>query len=235
MIGATDRQEQSVPVKREMETPKKRIVSVNLGEPRRVMAGNVPVMTAIFKSPVAGRVAVRRHNLAGDRQADLTVHGGPNKAVYLYPSEHYDYWAHELPDKELPFGIFGENLTTTGLLEETTRIGDRFRFGSAVLEVTQPRMPCYKLAIRFERADIIKRFWRSSRSGIYFSVIEEGDVAAGDPIELIGTGPEDVTVADIVRLYSGEENDAEKLRRALIAPLRDGWKEALEARRRDLL
>jgi MOSC domain-containing protein YiiM len=212
----------------------KRVVSVNVGEPRQVMAGNFSVITAIFKSPVEGRVAIRGHNLAGDRQADLTVHGGAKKAVYLYPSEHYAYWAAELPGKELSPGVFGENLTTAGLMEETTRIGDRFRVGSAVLEVTQPRMPCYKLGIRFERADMVKRFWQSGRSGIYFSVVEEGDVAAGDAIEWLSAGPEDITVTDVVRLFKGEENDAGKLRRALNAPLYGGWKEALQERRRDL-
>ena len=214
---------------------KQQVLSVNVGEPRRVMVGNIPVITAIFKSPVSGRVAIRGHNLTGDRQADLTVHGGPHKAVYLYPSEHYAYWADELPGKELPFGIFGENLTTTGLTEEATRIGDRFRIGSAVLEVTQPRMPCYKLGIRFERTDMVKRFWQSGRSGIYFAVVKEGDVAAGDAIEQVRVGPENVTVADVVRLFNREENDAAKLRSALNAPLHGGWKEALEERRPDLM
>jgi MOSC domain-containing protein YiiM len=218
-----------------VETEEQRVISVNVGEPRRVMAGDIPVITSIFKSPVHGRVAIRGYNLAGDRQADPTVHGGPNKAIYLYPSEHYSYWAGELPGMELPPGIFGENLTTAGLTEETARIGDRFRVGSAVLEVTQPRMPCYKLGIRFDRADMVKRFWQSGRSGIYFSVVEQGDVAAGDPIEQVGAGPEDVTVADVVRLFKGEENDVEKLRRALNAPLRGGWKQELEERRRHLV
>lgn len=213
----------------------KQVISVNVGEPRRLIVGEIPVITAIFKSPVDGRVAIRRHNLSGDRQADLTVHGGPNKAVYLYSAEHYSYWAGELPGMELPFGMFGENLTAVGMTEEIVRIGDRFRVSSAVLEVTQPRMPCYKLGIRFGRADMVKRFWQSGRSGIYFSVVEEGDVASGDPIEQVGIGPENITIADVVRLFKGEENDAEKLSRALRAPLRGGWKQELKERRQDLV
>src|SRR5712692_6598330 len=160
----------------------KRIISVNVGMPREVRVHNTQVTTSIFKSPVEGRVAVRDNNLTGDQQADLTVHGGPYKAVYLYPAEHYGYWAEQLPGAELPFGMFGENLTTIGLLEESVHIGDRFRIGSAVLEVTQPRMPCYKLGIRFGRADMVKMFWTSGRSGIYFSVVDEGDIGAGDAI-----------------------------------------------------
>ena len=218
-----------------MGTTEKTVVSVNVGEPRRVMAGGLAVSTAIFKSPVQGRVAIRDYNLDGDRQADLTVHGGRYKAVYLYPSEHYSYWAAELPGRELSFGMFGENLTTVGVAEETTRIGDRFRIGSTILQVTQPRMPCYKLDIRFDRADMVKRFWQSGRSGIYFSVVQEGDLAAGDRIDQVASGPEDLTVADVVRLFNRKENDAVKLRSALRAPLQGGWKEALLERRGDLL
>jgi MOSC domain-containing protein YiiM len=209
----------------------KHIVSVNVGTPREVRAQNGTVITAIFKSPIEGRVALRRHNLAGDRQADLTVHGGPNKAVYQYPAEHYRYWAEQLPGAELSFGAFGENLTTSGLLEESVRIGDRFRIGSAVLQVTQPRMPCYKLGIRFGRADMVKRFWISGLSGIYFSVVEEGDLGAGDAIEQVSAGPEDITVADVVRLFRGDEKDPHKLHSALRSPLSGSWKEELDARR----
>jgi MOSC domain-containing protein YiiM len=138
-----------------------RVLSVNVGMPKQLPT----VLTSIFKSPVEGRVAVRRHNIDGDRQSDLTVHGGPNKAVYCYPAEHYDYWKEQLPDMDLPYGAFGENLTTEGLTEDAVSIGDRFQVGSAVLRVTQPRMPCFKLGIRFGRADMVKRFWRSGRSG----------------------------------------------------------------------
>src|SRR5580658_1015443 len=173
-----------------------RVLSVNVGTPKQVPLKHETVLTSIFKSPVEGRVAVRRHNIDGDRQSDLTVHGGPSKAVYCYPAEHYSYWRQELPDMELSYGIFGENLTTEGITEETVSIGDQFRVGSAVLQVTQPRMPCFKLGIRFGRPDMVKRFWQSGRSGIYFAVVEEGDVAAGDPIERISAGPEEISVAD---------------------------------------
>lgn len=206
------------------------VVSVNVATPRIVQVGDARVLTSIFKSPVEGRVAVRGNSLAGDRQADLTVHGGPYKAVYLYPSEHYRYWAGQLPGVDLPFGIFGENLTTAGIDENSVRIGDRFRIGSAVLEVTQPRMPCYKLGIRFGRTDMVKRFWLSRRPGIYFAVAEEGELAAGDPIEKISDGPEDVTIGDVVRLFLRDENQPDMLARALQAPLRGSWKKELYAR-----
>jgi len=208
----------------------KRVVSVNVGKPTQVQVGHATVLTSIFKSPVEGRVAVRGHNIDGDRQSDLTVHGGPNKAVYCYPAEHYRYWKEQLPDMDLPYGAFGENLTTEGITEDAVSIGDRFRVGSAVLQVTQPRMPCFKLGIRFGRADMVKRFWKSGRSGIYFAVVEEGGVAAGDLVERIAEGPEEISVADVVRLYRGDETNGELLQRALRAPLSGSWKEELRAR-----
>jgi MOSC domain-containing protein YiiM len=208
-----------------------RVLSVNVGVPKQVLLNHTPVLTSIFKSPVEGRVAVRRHNIDGDRQADLTVHGGPSKAVYCYPAEHYSYWHEQLPDMDLPYGVFGENLTTEGIFEESVSIGDRFRVGSAVLQVSQPRMPCFKLGIRFGLATMVKKFWQSGRSGIYFSVAEEGDVAAGDPIESIARGPEEISVADVVRLYRGDEKSTELLDRALRAPLSGSWKEELRERR----
>ena len=204
-----------------------RVLSVNTGMPRKLAISGATVLTSIFKSPVEGRVAVRRYNLAGDQQSDLTVHGGPYKAVYSYPREHYRYWSGQLPGMDLPHGVFGENLTTEGLTEDAAFIGDRFRVGTAVLQVTQPRMPCYKLGIRFGRADMVKRFWLSGRSGIYFSIVEEGDVAAGDGIEKLVEGEERVSVSDVVRLYRGEESSAELLERALRTPLSGGWKEGL--------
>jgi MOSC domain-containing protein YiiM len=205
-----------------------RVLSVNVGSPKEVQVRNITVLTSIFKSPVEGRVAVRRHNIAGDRQSDLTVHGGPYKAVYSYPREHYRFWNKQLPGMDLADGMFGENLTTEGLLENAVYIGDQFRVGSALLQVTQPRMPCYKLAIRFGRPDMVKRFWNSSRLGIYFSVIEEGDVVAGDSIETVTHDPESISVADVVRLYRGDERSRELRERALRAPLFGGWKKELQ-------
>ena len=179
-----------------------KLISVNVGLPRIVRSNGEPVSTGIFKEPVAGRVVLRSLNLDGDRQADLSVHGGPSKAVYVYPSEHYDYWKRELPEMELPWGMFGENFTTAGLFESELNIGDKFRVGSAVVMVTEPRMPCYKLGIRFNRSDIIKRFLASGRTGFYFAVLQEGEVGVGDPIELIEVSKHSVRVSDITLLYT---------------------------------
>jgi MOSC domain-containing protein YiiM len=192
-----------------------KIISVNVGRPRLVVSNKQSVSTGIYKTPVAGRVMLRTLNLDGDRQADLNVHGGPTKAVYAYPAEHYNYWRDELPGTDLPWGMFGENLTTEGLEESAVNIGDRFRIGSAEITVTEPRMPCYKLGIRFGRADIIRRFLASGRTGFYFSVQREGEVEAGDEVELITRDDNNVTVADITRLYARENDDAETLHRAI--------------------
>jgi MOSC domain-containing protein YiiM len=206
------------------------VVSVNVGTPVQVRVEGGDVLTSIFKRPVEGRVAVGKYNIAGDRQADLTVHGGPYKAVYCYPEEHYGYWREQLPDMELVPGMFGENLTTRGLAEDEVHIGDQFRVGSAVLQVTQPRMPCFKLGIRFGRPDIVKRFWNSQRPGIYFSVVVEGDVAAGDPVERVRTATDGISIADVVALYMGRKKNAELMERALRAPLFGGWKAGLRER-----
>jgi MOSC domain-containing protein YiiM len=175
--------------------PEARVISVNVGQPREVSYGDGKVLTGIFKEPVAGRVAVRKRNLAGDRQADLSVHGGPDKAIYCYPVEHYQSWRAELPDVPLTWGMFGENLTLEGLDEGLVHIGDQFRIGSAIVQVTQPRMPCYKLPLRFGRDDMVRRFWASGRSGFYLRVLEEGQVEAGDRVELRSAGAELITVA----------------------------------------
>ncbi len=206
------------------------VISVNAGTPKHVQVQGGTVLTSIFKSAVAGRVAVLRHNIEGDAQADLTVHGGPQKAVYCYSQEHYRYWSEQLPDMVLVAGMFGENLTTLGLNEEAVNIGDCFRVGSALLQVTQPRMPCFKLGIRFGRPDMVKRFWHSGRPGIYCSVVEEGRMAAGDPIERHSAVPDGISVADVVALYQGRKNTHELLERALRAPLFGGWKEGIRER-----
>jgi len=183
------------------------------------------VSTGIFKEPVDGRVKLRTLNLDGDRQADLSVHGGPLKAVYLYPSEHYEFWTQELPEMSLPWGMFGENLTTTGLFETEVHIGDKFRVGTAELMVTQPRMPCYKLGIRFGRTDIIRRFLVSERTGFYFSVLKEGDVGAGDEIELLERNASGVRVVDVTRLYSSERENIDLMQRAIATEaLPESWR-----------
>ncbi len=207
-----------------------RLLSINVGQPREVETPRGIVLTSIFKEPVEGRVAVRGNNLVGDTQADLRVHGGPNKAIYAYASEHYQYWTKTL-QRALKPGSFGENLTTEGLLESQVRIGDLFRIGTALLGVTQPRMPCAKLALRFSLPAMVKLFWKSNLSGIYFSVVEEGELGAGDEIELLETDPASVTIAEVLRVYKGEDDNKELLGRLLASPLRGSWKQdILESR-----
>jgi MOSC domain-containing protein YiiM len=189
------------------------------------MSHGEPVSTGIFKAPVSDRVMLRTLNLDGDRQADLSVHGGPSKAVYGYPSEHYEYWKKELPDMELPWGMFGENFTTDGLFESELNIGDKFRVGTAVVMITEPRMPCYKLGLKFGRSDIIKRFLASERTGFYFAVLQEGEVGAGDQIEVIQKNKNGVRVSDITRLYVSDKHNVELLRRAVeVEALPESWR-----------
>lgn len=207
------------------------LISVNVGLPREVEWHGRVVRTSIWKSPLEGRVRVRSLNLEGDRQSDLSVHGGEEKAVYAYPSEHYEYWRRELPGTALAWGAFGENFTTEGLLEPDVRIGDRIRAGSAEFLVTQPRMPCFKLGIRFGRDDMVKRFLHSRRTGFYLAVLREGEVAAGDPIELAGRDDHGVTVADIAALYAQDMDNEDLLRRALEVPaLPESWRDYFRKR-----
>jgi MOSC domain-containing protein YiiM len=183
------------------------VVSVNVGVPRTVRCNGHEVTTGIFKEPVGHRVAIRRLNLDGDGQADLAVHGGAAKAVYAYPYAHYAFWRQELSE-ELPFGAFGENLTVEGVpLEGEVAVGDRFRVGSAELVVTQPRLPCYKLGLRFGRADMVKRFLASGRTGYYLAVDIEGAVAAGDPVEPLARHPAEISIAEITRVYVRDRHD----------------------------
>lgn len=202
-----------------------KVVSVNVGLQRQVKWKGSLVTTSIFKEPVADRVKLDRLNFEGDRQADLSVHGGLSKAVYVYPVEHYEYWRQVLPEMSLPWGMFGENLTTEGLLEAEVYIGDRFRLGTAEVMATEPRLPCYKLGLKFGRDDIIKRFLASGRSGFYLAVLQEGEVGAGDTIELISRDPHQVTVPDIIRLYVNDKGNVELLQQALqVEALPEGWR-----------
>lgn len=202
------------------------LISVNVGLPREVTWKGKTVSTGIFKQPVSERVMVRSLNLDGDGQADLTVHGGSDKAVYVYPFEHYDYWRGELPQTELLLGIFGENFTTTGLTEADVNIGDRFEIGTVKLMVTQPRMLCYKQGIRFERPDMVKRFLTSRRTGFYFRVLQEGEVGVGDTLELVSRDDNNITVADITQLYTHEQTSPELLHRAAqLAALPESWRD----------
>lgn len=206
-----------------------KLVSVNVGLPREVVHKGKTVKTGIFKEPVAGRIRLRALNLDGDRQADLSVHGGPSKAVYVYPSEHYGYWRQELPGMDLPWGMFGENFTTEGLREDQVNIGDRFRVGSAEVMATEPRLPCYKLGVKFGREDIVKRFLQSGRTGFYVAVLREGEVGAGDGIERIGRERNNITVPDITRLYINRNYsmaDLEMVQRATqLEALPESWRE----------
>jgi|SRR5215831_16007563 len=210
------------------ETLTMKLVSLNTGLPRAVTWRGKNVTTAIYKQPVEGRVALRKLNLDGDRQADLSVHGGENKAVYCYPIEHYDYWSKELSGRPLPIAIFGENFTTDGLQENTCYLGDQLSVGSAEVVVTQPRLPCYKLGIRFQSDDMVKRFLASGRTGFYLALTREGQVGAGDEIKVLARDPNAVPVSEITRLYVTKrygDEDLTWLRRALqVNALPESWK-----------
>ena len=211
-----------------------KVVSVNAGLPREVMWHGRTVTTGIYKQAVEGRVALRKLNLDGDRQADLSVHGGKDKAVYCYPIAHYDYWKKELSGRELPMGMFGENFTTDGLLEDSVHLGDKFSVGSAEVVVTQPRLPCYKLGVRFQSDDMVRRFLASGRTGFYLAVTREGEVGAGDEIQVISRDDNAVPVSEITRLYIAkryDDDDVTSVRRALrVAALPENWKEYFRER-----
>ena len=203
------------------------IVSVNVGMPRLVETSGEPIVTAIYKNPIAGKVKVNQFNLAGDAQADLRVHGGASKSVYAYPFEHYEFWQNEYPGKDLPLAIFGENLTTKGVLETEVCAGDRIRVGTAEFIVTEPRFPCFKLGIRFGRKDILRRFQKSLRSGFYLAVAKTGEIEAGNAIEFAERDPNRVTIEDLVKL-SSEKNDLEIAGRALkVEALPEKWKQKI--------
>ena len=211
-----------------------KLISVNTGLPRDVTWHGRNVTTGIYKHPVEGRVALAKLNLEGDRQADLSVHGGESKAVYCYPIEHYDYWKRELPGRELPLAVFGENFTTAGMAEDTVHLGDRFSVGSAQVLVTQPRLPCYKLGVRFQSDDMVKRFLASGRTGFYVAVSQEGEVGAGDDITELSRDTNAVPVSEITRLYVAKayrSDDVASARRALrVAALPESWKDYLRQR-----
>jgi len=208
-----------------------KLVSVNVGLPRLLTWGGATFKTGIFKNAVEGRVMLRTTNLDGDRQADLSVHGGANKAVYCYPSEHYPAWNTELPDPARTWGAFGENFTTEDLLETEVSVGDRYRIGSAVVRATTPRLPCFKLAAKFQRDDMIERFVLSGRCGYYFSVVEEGDVGAGDEFELLGREEPTLTIAEINELYTAKSPNRKTLQRSQdVKLLPESWRMRFRAR-----
>ncbi|HEY0701576.1 MAG TPA: MOSC domain-containing protein [Candidatus Acidoferrales bacterium] len=215
-----------------------KILSLNVGVPRQVEVHGGTILTGIFKQPVAGRIQLRRLNLDGDRQADLTVHGGPYKAVYIYPHEHYEYWKKALPNREIPIAVFGENFTTEGLLESDVHIGDTFAVGSAEITVTQPRQPCYKLNVRFDDNHMVQRFLRSGRSGFYVQVTKPGEVAAGDEITVLSRDPRQVSIAEFNRIFTAKTltpADVEMIQKVMQIPAfpqesKDYFRENLAAR-----
>lgn len=212
-----------------------KILSLNVARPKLVVYQGNTISTGIFKHPVSGPVHLRTLNLDGDRQADLSVHGGPNKAVYGYPSEHYAFWREELPGMDLPWGMFGENFTTTGLAEDGLHVGDRFQIGSAMVLVRQPRTPCYKLAAKFRRDDILERFLLSGRSGFYFSVEQEGSVEVGDAFELLECNRDGITISEVNRLIAHDRYNSDLLDKAVATPeLPEHWRDLFSERLRRL-
>ncbi len=205
------------------------VVSVNVSKPKDVVHDGAVVSTGIFKEPVKGRLWVRKLGIEGDGQADLTAHGGPDQAVYAYPVEHYAYWEEQLGRDPLPFGQFGENLSITGIDEASARVGDTLKIGTAVLQVTQPRLPCYKLGIRMGAGKTFpKRFQKSGRVGFYLRVMKEGELAAGDRIERVDV-PDSVTIAEFLKVYGSKRPSRRAISRVLAAPgLSHAWRTYLE-------
>ena len=206
-----------------------KLLSVNVSQPKEVSYNGKRIKTGIFKEPVSRRTMMRRLNLNGDGQGDPTVHGGVHKAVYIYTVEHYAYWKRELGRNDLTYGQFGENLTVEGLLEEYVHIGDVFRVGEALVEVSQPRVPCFKLGIKMRNARIVKPFLASERVGFYVRVLEEGEVGAGDAIERTKIGDGGMTVKEIVHLLHFDNTNAEAAKKAASLPaLTPGWRDSFE-------
>ena len=208
-----------------------KLISLNVARPRLIVYNGQTMSTGIFKQPVSGPVQLRTLNLDGDRQADLAVHGGPFKAVYGYPSEHYEFWRKELEGIQLSWGEFGENFSTEGLLEHDLHIGDVLQVGKAVVMVRQPRTPCLKLAAKFRSPDMPARFLRSGRSGFYFSVEQEGIVEAGDRFEWLSREPRAITVAETNDLFAEDKYDRNLLEKAIATPaLPENWREYFQRR-----
>lgn len=207
-----------------------KLLSLNVGLPREVPWQGRVVATGIFKDATGSRLQVRRDGVEGDGQADRSVHGGEHKAVYAYPVEHYAYWSERFAGRALSHGMFGENLTTEGLFEQEVFIGNRYRIGDVVLAVSEPRMPCFKLGIRFGDAGVVKQFLEARRPGVYFSVVDEGELGAGDAIEQVSEDPRRVSVVDLALMYRAPEVDRGLLERALQIPALGGsWRQSLEA------
>jgi MOSC domain-containing protein YiiM len=201
------------------------VVSVNVGLPREVVWRGKGVVTGIYKEPVEGPVAIRALNLEGDRQADLRVHGGAEKAVYAYSAEFYELWQRERPELEFAWGRFGENLTTQGLVDADVAVGDRFRVGTAELVVTQPRLPCFKLGIRMGRDDFVTDFLERGLLGFYLAVARAGMVQAGDAIIPLSCHISRFPVTEVARLVARARDDLEGLQRAVdVDALPESWR-----------
>jgi MOSC domain-containing protein YiiM len=201
-----------------------KVISVNVGMPKDLLARDELVKSGIIKTPIAGLVRVRTLDLDGDRQADLTVHGGIDKAVYAYPSEHYAFWEKELGE-QLGWGAFGENLTVEGVDETTINIGDQLGIGTAVVAISQPRLPCFKLAAKFQRDDMIKRFRDSRRTGFYLRVLREGELQAGDPIVILKQDRARLTIHEITEIYFSKNAERSRIKRALsVEALATSWR-----------
>lgn len=208
-----------------------KLLSINVAAPRAIWYRDKEVMTGIYKEPVQGMVAVGKLGLAGDGQADLEAHGGIYKAVYSYPFEHYSHWSRSLGRNDFVLGQFGENLTVSGLTEDEVYIGDVFRIGTALFEVTQPRVPCFKIAHKMGMPEFPKLFTESGRTGFYLRVLEEGEICAGDAIERVKTDPHLVSVREMMRIMHIDREDFEVMKRAVAIPaLTPGWREQLEKR-----
>lgn len=204
-----------------------KVLSVCVSKIKLLTFDGVEVETGIFKDPIDGPVRLGRLNLDGDEQADLTVHGGVDKALYTYPSEHYPLWRQELPGVDLPWGAFGENLTTEGMLESEVCIGDEFEIGTAIVRVSQPRLPCYKLGLKIPSPGIIKAFMKSGRSGIYFSVVKEGILTTGDTIRFLRADGNGITVQEVAQIFTRRDNDSDRIQKILASNLAAQFKKSV--------
>jgi MOSC domain-containing protein YiiM len=205
------------------------LLSLNVALPKEVRDGDRTLRTGIFKEPVTGRRMLRRTNLEGDGQADLENHGGESKAACVYSHDHYAYWERQLGRGPLPFGQFGENLTVRGLTEEAVHIGDIFRLGEAKVEVSQPRVPCFKLGVRMGLKSFPKLFLASLRTGFYLRVLYEGELGAGDALERLALGPERIAVREACRLLHFDRGNRDGIRRVLSIPaLSPEWRRSFE-------
>ena len=203
-----------------------KLISLQVGLPRTVTRDGQEVTTGIYKMPIEKRIQLHWLNLEGDKQADLSVHGGQDKTVYVYPSEHYLFWKKELSNSDLPWVAFGENFTTAGLLEDTVCLGDRFTIGTAEAVVTQPRIPCFKLNLKFNNDIMAKRFLASRRTGFYLRVLREGEVGPGDEVVLTHHDENGVSISDALRIYLHDPDASELIHRALrVEYLSAAWRE----------